>query len=146
MTKIILIILVLVLTSSCNLHFGKPKDFEKNSEEANLRLKTQLRLENEESISDLNYFMDETGIDPYYVASFKTNYELIKKVVQRLNMTIDTTGKYIWIPEESPSWFAPPIDYKNNEFPTYILEKPGKKEFLYFNQITKICYYGNLSW
>ncbi|PPK95819.1 hypothetical protein LY01_01412 [Nonlabens xylanidelens] len=61
-------------------------------------------------------------------------------------MTIDTTGKYIWIPEESPSWFAPPIDYKNNEFPTYILEKPGKKEFLYFNQITKICYYGNLSW
>ncbi|PPK95818.1 hypothetical protein LY01_01411 [Nonlabens xylanidelens] len=80
MTKIILIIIVLVLTSSCNLHFGKPKDFEKNSEEANLRLKTQLRLENEESISDLNYFMDETGIDPYYVASFKTNYELIKKL------------------------------------------------------------------
>ncbi len=137
MTKNILILLILFEISSCNLNFGIIKDFEKNSEEANLRLKTQLRLKKQESISDLNYFMDETGIDPYYVARFETNCELIEKVVERLNMTIDTTGIYIWIPEESPSWFTPLIDYKSNEFPTYILEKPGRKEFLYFDKNEK---------
>ena len=146
MTKKILTILILVIISSCTLNFGKVKDFEKNSEEANLRLKTQLEIGNVEIISDLNYFMDETGIDPYYLASFKTNNKLVTKIVERLNMTIYKEGVFIWIPENSPSWFAPSIDYKNNEFPTYILEKPGRKEFLYFDRNNKVCFYANFSW
>ena len=146
MTKQLFQILMLIILSSSCLNFGEYKDFEKNSNEAISRLKNQLKLDMKDSISEVNYFMDESGIDPYYVACFKTNHKVIDKTINQLQMTIDTTGKYVWIPENSPSWFAPPIDVKNNEYKTYIVERPGKKEFLYFDHENEMCFYANFSW
>lgn len=68
---------------------------------------------------------------------------MVARVIDRLNMTLDTTGKYIWIPEESPNWFAPPLGAENKPF---IKESPGKKEFLYFDKESGICYYAILNW
>lgn len=137
-------IFLFLIVSSCNLDFGEQKDFDKNSEEALQRIKAHLMLQDQEGVSQWNYFMDETGIDNYYVATFKTNPEIIDKVILRLNMNIDSTDNYIYITEESPSWFSPPID-KKNEFPTYISDGPGKKQLIYYNKNDSTCYYAYFS-
>lgn len=90
--------------------------------------------------------MDKTGIDPYYVARFKADSTLIKKIIKGLNMKIDTNFMQVWIPEESPSWFSPSIDYQNNVFPTFVVEKSGKREVLYYDENQNIAYYYNCSW
>lgn len=140
-----LLIIFLALISSCNLDFGEQKNFEKNSEEARQRLKAHLMLGEQENIFDVCYFMNEKGIDPYYLASFKTAPKTIEKVIDQLDMYVDTAVYSLYIPKDSPSWYTPPTD-KENEFWTFISEKPGKKELLYFNMNDSTCYYANFSW
>lgn len=132
--KIVISILILFGIYSCNLNFEE----EKNLRETKARLKRQLMLKNEDTISELKYFKNRKG----YVYSFKTNSSVIEKVIKQLHMNIDTTGKYIWIPEESPSWFSPSLDYKE----TYIKYNSNRKEFLQFDKNQKIYYYANLNW
>ncbi|CAM1345433.1 hypothetical protein [Tenacibaculum amylolyticum] len=132
--KIVIYLLILCVINSCNLSFEK----EKRLREVQAKLKTQLILNNEDKVYELKYFKSNKG----NIYSFKANSNILEKVIKQLHMTIDSTGKYIWIPEESPNWFSPSLDY----IKTYITDKPNRKEFLQFDEDQNIYYYANLSW
>lgn len=67
LTKGFLLIIVLMFIAGCKFDFGKSID----SKEATKRLRLHLKLDDQESISDVDYFIGFTGIDPDYVARFR---------------------------------------------------------------------------
>jgi hypothetical protein len=135
----LIIISILFFTISCY----RNREFEVNSPEAVSRLRTELQFLDLDKVEDIHFWIEN---DSSWVARFKTDSSTVSRIKNRLEMKLDSVVKYIWIPEDSPSWFAPSIDPKDQRQQTFIKELANRKIFVQFKEFEGLCYFANLKW
>ena len=136
MRNYIFILIVIFISIGCKQNY----DFEKDSEEAIELLKLELKLNNEESVEEVNYWKYNNDI----VTRFRIKKHTADRIKKNLNMHLNLSIEYIYIPEDSPTWFAPPMfDNTNN---IYSSELKNRKKFLQYDELNDVYYYTNLKW
>ena len=139
MKKIIILVILFGLFSCSSNNEGLIVD----SPEAKNTLKAELKLSESAVAKEIHYWMQH---DSSSTAFFKTDSTTILGIIDGFQMVQDTSFKYIWIPDNSPAWFAPSIDKSDKRYKTWIKEYSDSKMFIQTNEQYDDCFYARLKW
>ena len=138
--KNIITLLILFGLFSCSTNDG---ELIVDSPEAKNTLKAELKLSESDVAKEIHYWIQH---DSSSTAFFKTDSSTIGGIIDRFEMTPDTSYMYVWIPENSPAWFGPSIDKSNKQYKTWIKEYSDYKMFLQANEQFDRCFFAKLKW
>ena len=138
--KKLITLTILLSILSCSTNNGELKV---DSTEAKNALTSELNLSELDIAKEIHYWQQ---YDSSSTAFFKTDSMTIARIINRFQMIPDTSYEYIWIPDNSPGWFAPSIDKSDKRFKTWIKEYSNKKLFIQTNELNNHCFYANLKW
>ncbi|MGG5487546.1 hypothetical protein [Gaetbulibacter sp. PBL-D1] len=130
-----------MIFQSC-LNFGEEIDYPINSNEAKNDVESLLQINFYNKISNLHYYKNNTGIDPYACIKFETSPKLIDSIISLKNFELDNS-KY----ERNytlPKWFNPesiknPKHYSNTnvDYKTEHLIIDKSKNMVYYFYSTR---------
>lgn len=133
--------MILAFSLQSCFDFGDETDDGINSPEAKENLTRYIGVELTKEVSDVHFYSNNTGIDPFCFAMFNADSSFINRIVEACKMEIDSTP--VFNPHQSPEWYVPDL---SSDYVKFSANSPGRGVSLAYDQTNGIAYYGHSSY